>query len=112
MFYLGGITGELRIIKSLVISKRDNRYWHKKRRFVDKYQLDFSYLEFMPWGYSRDHISDISSSLKKISDQLPGGMIHNLQNMFKNVPSKYQRDDKEQNVDSSIEAEDAENEPK
>lgn len=87
-------------------------YWHKKRRFVDKYQLDFSYLEFMPWGYSRDHISDISSSLKKISDQLPGGMIHSLQNMFKNVPSKYQRDDKEQNVDSSIEAEDAENEPK
>lgn len=87
-------------------------YWHKKRRFVDKYQLDFSYLEFMPWGYSRDHMSDISSSLKKISDQLPGGMIHRLRNMFNIAPSMSYRDDKEQNGGSNIKAEDSEDEPK
>lgn len=88
------------------------RYCHNKRRFVDKYQLDLSYLEFVPCGYSRDHLGDISDSLRTISSRLPNGFAHSLLNTLKYAPIKTQRNDKEQNGDNTIIAEDAENEAK
>lgn len=105
-------------------SKRDNykepcdkftvmiRYLHKNRRFVEKYQLDLSYLAYVPRHYSQDHIGDISHTLKSISDQLPGGSTHFLLNRFKNLQSKSQRDQKEQTGETNNKAEDIENEAK
>lgn len=88
------------------------RYWHKKRRFVEEYQLDLSYLAYVPWGFSQDHIGDISRSLKTISDQLPGGMIHSMRARFKDSPRKSQNDQKEQTGETNNKAEDIGNEAK
>lgn len=83
------------------------KYRHKIRTFTEKYQLDLSYLEFVPWGYSKDHMGDISSSLKKISDRLPGGITHSLYTSLKNAPSKSQRVENGQNGNSSDKTENA-----
>lgn len=77
------------------------KYQHKIKKFTEKYQLDLSYLEFVPWGYSRDHMSDINNSLKKISDQLPGGSIHSIRAAFKDAPRKPKSDQKEQPGESN-----------
>ena len=88
------------------------KYRHKMRKFTEKYQLDLSYLEFVPWGNSRDHIAEISSSLRKISDQLPGGMAHAIRAWFRTAPNMSQLVREEQTCDGTQSAEDIANETK
>lgn len=88
------------------------QYRHKIRKFTEKYVLDLSYLEFAPRGFSRDHIGDISKTLKQIANHLPGGMVYRLQSAFRNAPSKSKKDDDGLTAVSNIKAEDAENVPK
>lgn len=88
------------------------QYRYKKRRFVEEYQLDLSYLAYVPWSYSQDHLGDISRSIKRISDQLPGGIIHHFQNMFNNAQTKSQEDSKSIVAESDIIDKDVQNEKK
>lgn len=88
------------------------KYRHKKRKFIDKYQFDLSYLEFMPWGKPRDPIEDISRVLSKISDQLPGGWIHLFRNWDSLYGIKQNQEDAKDNAEGLVGNEDSEHEQK
>lgn len=88
------------------------KYKHKIRRFTEKYKLDLSYLEFVPWSHSRDHLGDISNTLRKIADHQPRGFMYQLETGLRNGKIHLKKDGDGHTAVSSIKAEDAGNEPK
>lgn len=88
------------------------KYRYKIRNFTEKYQLDLSYLEFVPRSDSENHMSSISSSLRSIADRMPGGWIHRIQNMFSMHKGKHKQEDAKDNAGNSTDIEDNSHESK